>query len=136
MKRIYFVLFAALLGLSFVSCSSSAEPSREGGWPAADAPSGTGNSLNPGQANGSESPQSGNSGSGSPESGNSESGNSGSGNPVSAQDAGDILIVYFSRWGNTDYPEDISHPFNLDRNNKHQQYLHIRKQHGKCQKHG
>ena len=107
MKRIYFVLFAALLGLSFVSCSSSAEPSREGGWPAADAPSGTGNSLNPGQANGSESPQSGNSGSGSPESGNSESGNSGSGNPVSAQDAGDILIVYFSRWGNTDYPEDV-----------------------------
>lgn len=82
MKRILAFLLAALMGLSFTACSGVAEPSQESSEPTINAPSQEGDTLDSEQISESE-------------------------NMESNLSTSNILIVYFSRWGNTNYPDDV-----------------------------
>lgn len=82
MKRILAFLLAALMGLSFTACSGVAEPSQESSEPTINAPSQEEDTLDSEQISESE-------------------------NVESNLSTSNILIVYFSRWGNTNYPDDV-----------------------------
>lgn len=82
MKRTLSVLFAAFLVLSFTACSGGAEFSPESSEPAINNSSKKESAIDSEQISESESVE-------------------------SNSDVSNCLIVYFSRWGNTDYPDDV-----------------------------
>ncbi len=82
MKRILSVPLAVLLGLSLIACGNEADSSVEGNDFTASPSSQEESDLDSAEISEIE-------------------------NIESASGTGNILIVYFSRWGNTDYPDDV-----------------------------
>lgn len=82
MRRFLLVLFTVLLGLSLTACSGAAESSQKNSEPNTNTSSQEENTLDSEQIFEAE-------------------------NIESNLSKSNILIVYFSRWGNTDYPDDV-----------------------------
>lgn len=89
MRRILAVLITALLGLSLTACSGGAEPVQESSETTVNTPSQEESILEQeeGTLDAEEIPE--------------------LENTTSNLSKSNVLIVYFSRWGNTDYPDDV-----------------------------
>lgn len=89
MRRILTVLLTALLGLSLTACSGGAEPVPESSETTVNTPSQEESNLNQEESTleAEEIPE--------------------LENITSNLSTSNVLIVYFSRWGNTDYPDDV-----------------------------
>lgn len=82
MRQILAVLLAAFLGVSLTACSRGAEPFQESGETTVNTPSQKEIALDSEEIPELE-------------------------NTPSTLSASNVLVVYFSRWGNTDYPDDV-----------------------------